>query len=153
MYPEHFGNDPMFPKTSDFKVVKKDDAAGFGVMTYKRIKKGDLIANISGEIISDIRQHSLQIEPGKHLYDTYFTGYLLHSCDPNVFLDMKNLKAIALKNIKPYDYLYMDYAQTEDVLYKQFPCSCNSKNCRGWITGKMETVGNLNSYNLKTASL
>lgn len=142
----------MFPKTSDFKVIKKDDAAGYGVMTYKSFRKGELIAEIAGEVIEDIRQHSLQIEPGKHLYDTYFTGYLLHSCDPNVFLDMKNMKLVAIKDIEANGYLYMDYASTEDVLYKQFPCSCNASNCRGWITGKMEAIDNSNRYNLKVAS-
>ena len=33
----------------------------------------------------------------------------------------------------------MDYSQTEDILYKQFQCDCGSINCRGWITGKMES--------------
>jgi hypothetical protein len=153
MYPEHYGNNPMFPKTSDFEVIKKDNDAGYGVMTYKSFNKGDLIAAISGEIITDIRQHSLQIEPGKHLYDVYFTGYLLHSCDPNVFLDMKNMKLFAIKDIRAYDYLYMDYAQTEDVLYKQFPCSCNSENCRGWITGKKEALVEFKSYHQNILSL
>jgi hypothetical protein len=32
----------------------------------------------------------------------------------------------------------MDYAETEDVLFKQFPCSCAAPNCRGWITGRRE---------------
>ena len=54
MYPEHYGNNPMFPKTTDFNVIKKDDAAGYGVMTYKRFRKGELIAEIAGEIITDI---------------------------------------------------------------------------------------------------
>jgi hypothetical protein len=53
---------------------------------------------------------------------------------------MKKLIVIALKDIKASTYLYMDYAQTEDVLYKQFACSCGSDNCRGWITGRMEVV-------------
>jgi hypothetical protein len=34
----------------------------------------------------------------------------------------------------------MDYAETEDTLFKQFPCSCGSSNCRGWITGRKEMV-------------
>ena len=44
------------------------------------------------------------------------------------------------RKIKAGDYLYMDYAQTEDVLYRQFPCSCSAKNCRGWITGKKQPI-------------
>lgn len=141
MYPEHYGSNPMFPKDTDFKITKKDDNSGYGVITYRGFKEGEQVAAFAGEIITDIRQHSLQIEPGKHLYDVYFTGYFLHSCNPNVFLDMQNRRVFALKEIKPNDYLYMDYAQTEDVLYKQFPCNCQAPNCRGWITGKMESFG------------
>jgi hypothetical protein len=53
---------------------------------------------------------------------------------------MENLLVYAIKPIQSGDYLYMDYAQTEDVLYKQFECSCASSNCRGWITGSKEQV-------------
>lgn len=153
MYPEHFGKNPMFPKSVDFEVLHKDDSAGFGVISYTDFKKGDLLAAISGEIITDIRQHSLQIEPGVHLYDTYFTGYFLHSCEPNVFLDMKNMMVYAVKDIKANDYLYMDYAQTEDVLYKQFPCGCGSVKCRGWITGKNEMIPSFDNFDRKISSI
>lgn len=72
------------------------------------------------------------------MYDPYFTGYLLHSCDPNVSLNMRNRKLTALKFIEAGCFLYMDYAETEDVLFKQFACSCESPACRGWITGRRE---------------
>jgi len=45
-----------------------------------------------------------------------------------------------LKDIPANSFLYMDYAETEDYLFKQFPCSCGSHNCRGWITGKNERL-------------
>jgi len=138
MYPSHFGNNPLFPKKKDFRVVLKNHVSGMGVMTYKFFAKGDLVCALAGEIITDIRQHTLQIEPNLHLYDTYFSGYFLHSCSPNIILDMKNLLVYATKNIKPMEYLLMDYAQTEDYLFKQFPCSCGAKNCRGWVTGSKE---------------
>lgn len=140
MYPPNFGNNPLFPSSENFRVVLKDQASGLGVMTYKFFAKGDLISAIAGEIICDIRQHSLQIEPGKHLYDIYFSGYFLHSCSPNIELDMENLLVYAIKDIKPKEFLLMDYAQTEDELFKQFPCSCGSEHCRGWITGRKEFV-------------
>lgn len=73
------------------------------------------------------------------MYDPYFTGYLLHSCDPNVSLNMRTRKLTALKPIKADSYLYMDYAETEDVLFRQFACCCGSEKCRGWITGRNET--------------
>lgn len=140
MYPEHFGNNELFPRKKDFEVVVKDEMVGLGVISRRAFAKGEIVAALSGDIIQDIRQHSLQIEPGVHLYDIYFSGYFLHSCSPNVELDMKGLLVYAVKDIREGDYLYMDYAQTEDVLFKQFPCCCGAENCRGWITGRKEQV-------------
>ena len=140
MYTNSYDQNPFYPKQGDFEIVQKDEKSGFGVISHRSYNKGDLIAMLHGEIIHDIRQHSLQIEPGIHLYDVHFSGYFLHSCSPNVSLDMKNLRVYAKRKIKPQDYLLMDYAQTEDVLYRQFPCSCGSKNCRGWITGRKQPI-------------
>jgi hypothetical protein len=140
MYPKYFGNNPLFPKKNDFEVVLKNKHAGKGVISYKSFNPGVIIAVMAGEIIHDIRQHSLQIDKHSHLHDIYFSGYFLHSCDPNISLDMQKLTVTAIKPIKPYDYLYMDYAETEEVLFKQFPCSCGSKQCRGWITGYRQSI-------------
>lgn len=144
MYPDSYGNNPFYPSSKDFAVVRRDDNSGLGVLTHRAFKKGDLVAAMTGEIIHEITQHSLQIEPGVHLYDTYFAGYFLHSCLPNVELDMQNMKVYAVQDIQAGDYLTMDYAQTEDVLFKQFPCSCGSSQCRGWITGRKEMIDESN---------
>ena len=138
LYPARFGNDPLFPKATDFEVVYKDEKTGKGVISYRAFKRGEVIARMSGEVISDIRQHTLQISEDKHLYDVYFSGYFLHSCSPNISLDMDKMTVTALKDIKANTYLYMDYAETEDHLFKQFPCSCGAKNCRGWVSGKKD---------------
>ncbi|MCE3015537.1 MAG: SET domain-containing protein-lysine N-methyltransferase [Pirellula sp.] len=138
MYPESYGHNPHFPKASDFRVIKNDATLGFGVITYRAFKPGELIAALAGEVITQVTQHSLQIETGLHLLDLYFCGYFLHSCDPNVHLDLNNRTVHAIRCIRPGDYLLMDYAQTEEVLFKQFRCQCDSSNCRGWITGYKE---------------
>lgn len=140
LYPARFGNDPLFPKASDFEVVFKGEETGKGVISYRAFKRGEVIARMSGEIVSEIRQHTLQISPEKHLYDTYFSGYFLHSCSPNISLNMVDMTVTALKDIPANSFLYMDYAETEDYLFKQFPCSCGSTNCRGWISGKKDLV-------------
>lgn len=140
LYPESYGQDPLFPKATDFEVVFKDDASGKGVICYRDFKRGEIIARMSGEVINVIRQHTLQITSDEHLFDPYFSGYFLHSCEPNISLDMKNLTVTAVQDIKANSYLYMDYAETEDYLFKQFPCSCGSVYCRGWIAGKKDIV-------------
>ena len=140
LYPSIYGRDPMFPKATEFKVINKDEASGNGVISYRAFKRGEIIAHMGGEVINEIRQHTLQISPDKHLYDPHFSGYFLHSCTPNISLDMANLTVTALQDIAANSYLYMDYAETEDYLFKQFPCSCGASNCRGWITGRKEML-------------
>jgi len=138
LYPLSFGNNPLFPQAGDFEVVAKDHNSGHGVITYKKFEKGELLAVVAGEVVGDIRQHTLQISRRRHMYDPYFTGYLLHSCDPNVSLNMRSKTLTALKTIEAGCFLTMDYAETEDSLFRQFPCGCQSDNCRGWITGRRE---------------
>lgn len=138
LYPARFGTDSLFPQSSDFSVIFKDDSTGLGVVTYRSFKKGDVIAKMAGEVVEDIRQHTLQISPTEHLFDPHFSGYFLHSCAPNISLNMKTMTVTALTDIPEGAYLYMDYAETEDHLFKQFPCSCGADTCRGWIGGRLD---------------
>ena len=140
LYPDQFGKDPLFPKHSEFAVVFKDELAGRGVIAYRAFKKGEIIARMAGHVVNDIRQHTLQLSPDTHLFDPYFSGYFLHSCSPNISLNMVDLTVTALEDIPANGFLYMDYAETEDVLFKQFPCSCGSASCRGWVTGRKEML-------------
>lgn len=140
LYPDLFGKDPLFPKHSDFAVVFKDEVAGRGVITYRALAKGEIVARMAGYVVHEIRQHTLQLTPETHLYDPYFSGFFLHSCAPNISLNMADLIVVALRDIPANSFLYMDYAETEDVLFKQFPCSCGASNCRGWITGRKELL-------------
>jgi hypothetical protein len=138
LYPPELGDDSLFPRAEDFSIVFKDKQTGMGVITYRSFEKGAIMAKIAKQAVPDIRQHTLQLSKTNHNFDPYFSGYFLHSCDPNVSVNMKKMTVTALKNIEANDYLYMDYAETEDYLFKQFPCSCGAENCRGWITGKLE---------------
>lgn len=138
LYPARFGTDSLFPQSSDFSVVFKDNSTGLGVVTFRSFKKGEVIAKMAGEVVEDIRQHTLQISPTEHLFDPHFSGYFLHSCAPNISLNMKTMTVTALTDIPEGAYLYMDYAETEDHLFKQFPCSCGADTCRGWIGGRLD---------------
>ncbi len=140
MYPKKFGNNPFFPDSADFELITKDEYSGKGIITRRDFNEGDLVAKLAGEIVHDIRQHTLQINSTTHLYDLYFCGYFLHSCEPNITVDMQNLTVHALRSIQAHEFLYMDYAETEEKLFKQFPCNCGSIQCRGWITGYNQEI-------------
>ena len=138
LYPKSYGANPLFPRSCDFEVVCKDDLSGLGVLCHRSFQVGEILAVMHGEVVDEILQHTLQIEPGRQLLDRFFAGYFLHSCSPNISLNMQDMTVTALKPIAANSYLYMDYAETEDVLYRQFHCQCGSANCRGLITGKNE---------------
>lgn len=127
-----------YPLAADFEIIHTSDGRGMGVRTRNPLQRGRLVCRVSGYVVTERRLHTLQITGKSHLYDPYFTGLLLHSCDPNVFLDMAEFELWAIKDIPAGELLLMDYASTEDVLMRQFECHCGATNCRGWITGAKE---------------
>ena len=128
-----------FPSKDSIE-LKDCGEVGMAVVALKDFKRGELIGQFTGTLQSEVLQHSLQIEPDLHLHDPYFIGYLMHHCDPNCVLDMHQRKIYCVKDIQAGESLSMDYVTTEDELFKQFPCSCSASNCRGWISGRAQTI-------------
>ena len=127
-----------YPSPKSFQIVQTDDGRGVGVRALIGFRRGSMIARVSGQVISTCRLHTLQINSQTHLYDPHFSGLLLHSCDPNVRLDMSVFELWALRDIATGEMLTMDYASTEDVLMRQFACQCGAPGCRRWVTGAKE---------------
>lgn len=132
-------NPLLLPTTND---LTKREIVGYGVGIYalRHYERGECIGHFIAKPSQGLRQHSLQCAPDSHLEDLYFVGYLLHSCDPSVVVDMHQQKVFCLKDIHAGEALFMDYASTEDILYQQFACACGAPNCRHWITGRNESV-------------
>ena len=139
IYPYDLEDGKGYPKKEDF-TINHSRATGSGIYVKRHYKKGELVARMTGITVPYVLQHTLQITPCLHLHDPHFSGLLLHSCDPLVSLDMNKLEIWALQDIEKGEALTMDYASTEDILFKQFPCACGSANCRGWVTGRKETI-------------
>ncbi len=128
------------PVDGDFVVEEREPGKGKAVYTRHAHSRGELVGHFTGTVLTYRTQHTLQINPTMHLLDLNFVGYLAHSCEPNVFVDMHSLEVWALKDITPEQSLSMDYASTEDELFKQFACLCGSPGCRHWITGRKEKI-------------
>lgn len=129
-----------YPSADQFQVRDREDGKGKAVYTLTGHARGELVARFTGLLVPFRTQHSLQINPGLHLQDLHFVGYLAHACAPNVFVDMQSFEVWALEDIAPESALTMDYASTEDELFRQFRCLCGAPNCRHWITGRKERV-------------
>jgi SET domain-containing protein len=134
------GLDPAarYPTTAEFEITNMRDSRGNGVRALKKFSSGEMLAKISGVLMTRRQLHTLQVNPSLHLYDPHFAGMLLHSCEPNAFLDMYELELWCLKDILPGSLVTVDYPSTEDVLSRQFACQCGAKTCRTWITGRKE---------------
>lgn len=115
-----------------------DEDVGVGVVALVNFSKGDVLDYFTGKIGPELTQHSLQVSPGIHISSTRFVGYISHGCDPNCALDMQRQELVALRDIAADELLRIDYAVTEDKLFTNFSCSCDAKNCRDWIVGRME---------------
>ena len=127
-------------RDNPFVVEERETGKGLAVYTNQAFKRGTLVASFTGTVLPYRTQHTLQINQSLHLLDQEFLGFLAHSCSPNVFVDMETFELWALEDISAGSALTMDYASTEDILYKQFGCLCGSPACRKWITGRKEPV-------------
>lgn len=128
------------PTTDRFEIRYVDDGIGQGVVTLVPFEPGEIVFRFTGFLSTEITQFSLQIRESLHLHDPYFMGKILHSCDPNTVCDMEKRTFTATKHIEPGSFVTMDYAQTEDYLFKSFPCSCGAANCRGYVTGRLQRI-------------
>lgn len=126
-------------ETPRIEIVSAEGSRGLGVRLLDACSQGAVLGPIRGAVSGQISQHSIQIGPDQHLLDLDFVGYLLHSCAPNCMLDLKDMRVVALEDIDAHQFLTIDYAATEDRLYRQFACACGAPTCRGWVTGRRET--------------
>jgi hypothetical protein len=126
------------PSPEKFAIRKISDGAGEGVVSLAYFLKGEIVCGFTGYLVDFITQFSLTLGPNLHIHDPYFMGKILHSCDPNLYCDMKRRIFVARRDIQPGEIITMDYAQTEPKLFKPFECSCGAANCRGFVTGRLE---------------
>jgi len=122
------------------EVLDTDTQHGLGVRTLIPRRAGEVIHHFTGVITPELRLHSLQVSEHLHICETRFIGFLSHSCDPNCRLDMERFEMVALRGARAGGLLTIDYAATEDVLYRQFACHCGARSCRHWITGRTEPI-------------
>jgi hypothetical protein len=125
-------------ESDGLRICHTDVAYGLGVETTRPREAGEVVHRFTGVIGPEIRQHTLQVDAHRHIADTRFIGFLSHACEPNCRLDMERFELVALRDIAAGALLTIDYAATEDRLYRQFACHCGAARCRGWITGRAE---------------
>lgn len=142
-YPETFPLFPHEPTAENFAIESIGDGVGFGVVSKRRFRKGELVFRFTGLITHQITQYTLQRYNGEFIHDPWFMGRILHKCEPNCFVDMGKLEFVAIKDIEADEWVTMDYDQTEDYLFKPFVCNCGVNKC---LSAKQRVVRGNKDY-------
>ncbi len=124
----------------DHLYLRESRINGKGLHTSRKIKKGERIGMIEGEI-EIVRKWT----PALSLKSPNWIGigryswintknspfrFINHSCDPNTYIVGKRT-VVALEDIKEGQEITMDYSFTEaDKGWSIEKCTCGSSNCR-----------------------
>ncbi len=139
-YPDIIPAEDRHPTSAKFIVVETGDARGRGLKGKAAFHKDEYVAKLSGVIVNHTTLDTIQITPMLYFADPWFCRFLLHSCNPNLEINVENLHVKALKDISSGEYLTIDYATTDDTVTFQFACNCGAPNCRGWVKGRAEEL-------------
>ena len=129
-----------YPSPRQFRVVRNRNGTPTGIKARVAFDSRTCIAKVSGYALGERRQYTFQISSRIHLYDRWFCGLLRHSCSPNVYFDIHYLEVWTLEAITAGSWLTLDFADTDDILPRQFACHCGAPECRGWIKGRKEQI-------------
>ena len=114
--------------------------------TYSR---GDLIGKIPVDRISKMAtKYTVQLNQDCHLHIKEPYCYLNHSCDPNAYLDVDNLRLDAVKHIEAGESVTFFYPGTEWEMFEPFECLCGSTNCLKLVKGSKYST----NYDFKCSS-
>lgn len=136
-YPDSVPSFPLEPTRNKFAIQPISDDCGEGVVALKSFKKGEVLFAFTGFYTGEITLFTLQVKPGLYLHDPFFMGKILHRCDPNCDVDMEKRIFTARRDIKPGEWVTMNYEQTEDRLFRPFTCNCGGTPCKGFTPNRV----------------
>lgn len=135
--------------------VRRSGVHGKGVYALQPIRKGEVIIEYKGEMITwkeALRRHPHDPKDPDHTFyfhiddkrviDAKYGGnaarWINHACKPNCESDIIGDQVFikALRKIEPGEELFYDYGLVIDEPYtrklkKQFECRCGARRCRG----------------------
>lgn len=117
-------------------VVHDADLKGKRVITTIAIRKGELVAHISGHReVSAPSRFTVQAGVDRHIDGLAQLTFMNHSCAPNVFLNTSNLTLTALRDLAVGDEVTFFYPSSEWRMAEPFACLCGAAECIRYIAG------------------
>lgn len=125
----------MGKKIANLRVASRNGKCG--LFALEPISEGAAVIDFRNEeLLPSPTRRSVQIDEGKHVIGRPETvGYLNHSCEPNVWIDVCGMCVRALRNIQKGEEITFNYLTTEYAMHDGFQCDCGSPACYGMILG------------------
>lgn len=120
------------------KIEVRESNKGKSLFTKEEIKKDEKILEFEKKFQKNVTETSMQIDENLHQESKNLTAlenFLNHSCEPNGYIDFKDLTFRALRNIKKGEELTFNYNTSDWDMGEGFDCKCGSKNCLHKIKG------------------
>jgi hypothetical protein len=117
-----------------------ENPVGLGVFAKRAWPAHSVFSEMEfGPVRSRPWRHSIQIAADAHAEPLpSFLRYLNHSCDPNLFVDVRAGEVTTLRPIAEGEELTFFYPATEWHMEAPFPCECGSPHCLREIRGASE---------------
>ena len=134
----HWKHRWLGPKVKPYK----SSIHGIGLVAIEPIAKGEVVQVVGGIIVprsQTVEYRKIMGHIGIQIHDDFWivpadrkeveeTGAPNHSCEPNIGFEGSNVY-IAIRNIKPKEEIFVDYAFMESY-FEPFECKCGSLKCR-----------------------
>ncbi|KAL7752737.1 hypothetical protein RI367_001739 [Sorochytrium milnesiophthora] len=96
---------------------------------------GSVVAEITTATPAPKRYTSVQFDEHTHIELNSDLVYMNHSCNPSIYIDTKNRRTVALRDLKEGDEMTFFYPSTEWDMTQPFECWCGSTNCVRLVKG------------------
>jgi hypothetical protein len=119
---------------------------GRGLFARERVRAGEILLAWGGDVVTgemlkwmSEEKHQLTVQIDEDLYlvtpNEGPADWVNHSCDPNAGL-VGQIVLVALRDIKAGEEICFDYAMSDGSAYDEFKCGCDTRHCRGHVTGE-----------------
>lgn len=127
-------------RLSNVEYELAENAVGLGVFAKRALPAHAVFSAVDfGPVRAQPWRHSIQIAADAHAEPLpSFLRYLNHSCDPNLFVDVRAREVLSLRAIAAGEELTFFYPSTEWHMEAPFPCECGAPGCLREIRGASE---------------
>ena len=139
------------PVNSYLEIRENPDTGYKSLFALRNLKNRIKLSDFKPQtILESPSMYSVQVGENQHIeLNPNYLQYINHSCDPNIYFDIRRMAIITLKPIQSGEEIAFFYPSTEWKMSEPFECSCGSSDCLKLIKGgAFLSHDNLTKYRL-----